>query len=149
MARLKSNLRSLAILKFTTVRSTGTLPPMPKSCLTFRYLPIVKVIALIALQVAVTDAAEPDFKTQVAPLLAQHCVTCHRGTKAKAGLDLTTLSLVLRGGDSGPVIVQGKPDDSLLLERVANGSMPPENDGRALTKEEVALLAAWIKAGAK
>jgi hypothetical protein len=55
----------------------------------------------------------------------------------------------MKGGDNGAVIVPGKPDESFLVERITDGSMPPENDGRRLTKEEVAVVSDWIKAGAK
>lgn len=46
-------------------------------------------------------------------------------------------------------MVPGRPQESLLIRRAADGSMPPETDGRRLTAEEVAVLAAWVKAGAK
>src|SRR6478609_7649763 len=71
-------------------------------------------------------------------LLAQHCVTCHNSSDPKAGLDLSQAATALKGGDSGAVIVAGKPTESLLIERVADGSMPPEHDGRRLTDAEVA-----------
>lgn len=98
---------------------------------------------------AAAGAEESDFAKHVKPLLAKHCRSCHQGAKAKAGLDLTTKKKALRGSDGGPVIVPGKPQESLLIQRVANGSMPPENDGRALTSEEVAVLSRWILSGAK
>ena len=82
-------------------------------------------------------------------LLARHCVTCHNASDPKAGLDLSQAETALKGGDSGAVIVAGKPEGSLLLERVADGSMPPEHDGRRLTPAEVAALKDWIAGGAK
>jgi hypothetical protein len=94
-------------------------------------------------------AAEVDFDRQAAPLLAKHCLACHRGVKAKAGLDLSTRQLTLQGSDGGAVVIPGKPQESLLVQRVANGSMPPENDGRALTAAEVEVLSRWIMGGAK
>ena len=83
------------------------------------------------------------------PLLAKHCVTCHNPSDPKAGFDLTNSKSALAGGDSGPVILPGKPAESLLLERVTDGSMPPEHDGRRLTPAEVTILKDWITAGAK
>jgi len=82
-------------------------------------------------------------------LLAKHCVTCHNASDPKAGLDLSNSKTALAGGDSGAVIVPHKPAESLLLERVTDGSMPPEHDGRRLTPAEVAVLKAWIDSGAK
>ena len=55
----------------------------------------------------------------------------------------------MKGGDNGPVIVAEKPEESFLVERITDGSMPPENDGRRLTKQEVAAVSEWIKAGAR
>lgn len=94
-------------------------------------------------------AAEIDFEKQVAPILAQNCVKCHNSMKARAGLDLSSLESALKGSDAGEVLVPGQPQESLLIQRTTDGSMPPEIDGRRLNAEEVAVLTAWVKAGAK
>ena len=64
----------------------------------------------------------------------------------------TRSHLMLRGGDSGPVVVKGAANESLLLERVSASDaaerMPPEHEGEPLTAEQVALLRDWIAAGA-
>jgi hypothetical protein len=95
------------------------------------------------------SAAEIDFEKQVAPILVQNCVKCHNPAKARAGLNLSTRELALKGSDAGEVLIPGKPEESLLIKRAADGSMPPETDGRRLTVEEVAVLTAWVKGGAK
>jgi hypothetical protein len=56
---------------------------------------------------------------------------------------------MLRGGDKGPVVVVGKPNESLLVQRAAEGSMPPITDGDALPPEEVETLRKWIDSGAE
>ena len=94
-------------------------------------------------------AAEIDFERQVAPILTANCLKCHNSTKARAGLNLSSRENALKGSDAGEVLVPGKPEKSLLLKRAEDGSMPPETDGRRLTAEEVAVLTAWVKAGAK
>jgi hypothetical protein len=94
-------------------------------------------------------AAEIDFEKQVAPILTAHCLRCHNAEKARAGLNLASRASAAKGSDAGEVLVPGKPAESLLTQRAADGSMPPETDGRRLTAEEVAVLAAWVKAGAK
>ncbi|QDU30436.1 Planctomycete cytochrome C [Anatilimnocola aggregata] len=91
-------------------------------------------------------AAPP--KIEPLELFARHCVTCHNTSDPKAGLDLSQAESALKGGDSGTVIVAGKPSDSLLLERIADGSMPPEHDGRRLTGDEVSAVKSWIEQGA-
>lgn len=84
----------------------------------------------------------------VEPILRDHCVECHSQTKAKSGLDLTTLQLALRGGDRGAGFVPGKPEDSqlyLVLRPGADTHMPPK---RQLSDEQIALVKTGIeKAG--
>ncbi len=70
----------------------------------------------------------PSFETQVAPLLQSHCLKCHNPVKLRGGLDLTTRTGMLKGGEAGAVVVPGKSADSLLYAKVHDGKMPP---GRA------------------
>ena len=65
------------------------------------------------------------FDQVVAPILANHCLECHRGPDAKGGLDLSQRDVALRGGESGPAWRPGKPLESLLWERVAFGELTP------------------------
>ena len=70
---------------------------------------------------------------------------CHNASEQAGGLDLTTRSGALAGGDSGePAYLETSPDDSVLLQRIAAGEMPPDGKGKALTKEEVEQVASWI-----
>ncbi len=90
----------------------------------------------------------PVYEREVRPILAKHCFRCHGEQSAKAELDLSSPSGVLKGGESGQVIAQGKADESLLYELVLSGDMPPAED-KQLSKAEVATIAAWIAGGAK
>ncbi|QDV40396.1 Planctomycete cytochrome C [Stieleria neptunia] len=67
------------------------------------------------------------FEIHVRPMLMQHCIKCHGESKQEGGLRLDTFESLLQGGDSGPVIVAGKPEESLLLEalRYESFEMPP------------------------
>jgi len=91
--------------------------------------------------------AEQLFAEQVGPLLVARCGQCHGGTQPKAKLDLATAAGILAGGESGPLLVAGKPDQSLLMEMVIEGEMPPKGK-TPLTDQELKLLARWISAGA-
>lgn len=110
------------------------------------------IAALISLcsETATLPAAEPKadnpFDTQVAPLLAVRCLTCHGTQNPKGGLDLSQRATAFKGGDSGPAIEPGKPDESLLWEKISGDEMPPK---KPLKAEEKALLKAWLLAGAK
>jgi len=116
-------------------------------CLSF--VPFVSFCSICLSPTAFARAAEIDFERQVGPILTQNCVKCHNRTKSRAGLNLSTREAALKGSDAGEVLVPGKPDQSLLIKRATDGSMPPETDGRRLAAEEVAVLAAWVEAGAK
>ena len=102
-----------------------------------------------------SQAADDDFfENRIRPLLASRCQGCHATLtgKTSGGLALDSRQGWQTGGDSGPAIVPGDPEASLLLRAVkhADGvsAMPPEDAGLALTAAEIADLAAWIAAGA-
>jgi len=90
------------------------------------------------------------FEEQVRPLLVTRCYSCHAGTKARGGLLLDTANGWQRGGDSGPAIVPGRPDESLLIDAINYGSleMPPPDAGGKLSATEIEVLTSWIQMGA-
>lgn len=87
------------------------------------------------------------FENHVRPLLAKHCFDCHNAEKQEGGLRLDVRENLLRGGDSGPSLVIGKPEQSLLIEAVRHEGleMPPE---KPLADEDIAKLVRWIRDGA-
>ena len=87
------------------------------------------------------------FGTKIAPLLIRRCLECHNSSDLKGRLDLTSRKTLLKGGESGSAVNLEKPSKSLILQRIADGSMPP-GKRKKLTRGEVALLTAWIKRGA-
>ena len=88
------------------------------------------------------------FENDIRPLLQAKCFKCHSGAKVKGELDLSTSQGILKGGESGPVTSPGKPEESLLFEKIHNGSMPPDKKSR-LNEAEIELVRRWILAGAK
>lgn len=95
-------------------------------------------------------AEPPDFEAQIAPLLIRQCVECHRLPDPAGELLLTSRAGLLSGGQSGAVIDLQDPGQSLLLQRVHDGEMPPEEKGRSRKLDETAIewLEQWIAAGA-
>jgi cytochrome c553 len=92
--------------------------------------------------------AADHFEKKVRPLLANRCWKCHGAQKTKGKLRLDTAEGLARGGASGRVVVPGRPDESLLLQAVRQTGdlkMPPKEKLKA---QEIADLAAWVKAGA-
>ncbi len=94
------------------------------------------------------SARELSYKADIRPLIQAKCLVCHGDKTRKADLNLTTPAGVLKGGESGPVIVPGQPDKSLLYEKVHGGEMPPDEKDH-LTAAEIKLVERWIATGAK
>ena len=96
-------------------------------------------------------AADPALAGRIESLLAVRCGECHSGNDPKGGLALDSAEAVAKGGDSGPALVPGDADASLLVRAIrrqdlAVAPMPPDE---ALAAEELALVEAWVAAGAE
>jgi hypothetical protein len=94
------------------------------------------------------------FDTKIRPLLSDNCYQCHshQADRVKGKLMLDSRDGLLLGGSSGPAIVPGKPDDSLLIQAVRYSDldlqMPPPDHGGRLTAEQIADLTEWVQRGA-
>src|ERR1041385_5218488 len=92
------------------------------------------------------------FEQKIRPILSENCYKCHSqaAEKIKGGLLLDSRDGVLKGGDSGPAIVPGNPDKSLLIKAVRytdkDLQMPPAE--KQLASTQIADLEAWVKMGA-
>ncbi|HIN95492.1 MAG TPA: DUF1553 domain-containing protein [Planctomycetes bacterium] len=86
------------------------------------------------------------FEDQIQPLLTARCGECHNRKASKAELDLTSVAGLQAGGESGPLLVPGKPAESLIIQRVVEGEMPPEGKN-PLTQQEIKLLKRWVQTG--
>jgi hypothetical protein len=115
----------------------------------------MKHLASYALLLAAHTVLAEDhafFESKVRPVLVEHCYECHSGEKTKGGLALDTKQGWEKGGEGGPAIVPGKPDESLLIKAVRyhdqDLAMPPEKKGGKLKEEMIADLVTWVKMGA-
>src|SRR5436190_2029608 len=100
-------------------------------------------------------AAEPRYE-RVDALFQKHCLDCHDAKDAEGQLILESYDLLMKGGEDGAVIVPGKSAESILVKSVEGSFekdgkrkiMPPGAKRKKLDSEEIALLKAWIDAGA-
>jgi hypothetical protein len=95
--------------------------------------------------------APVDYGSDVKPILERRCYACHGAFKQEAGLRLDTGAAIRQGAESGPVVMAGNPDESVLLARISAADeaerMPPE--GEPLAADEIGKLRAWIEQGAQ
>jgi mono/diheme cytochrome c family protein len=94
-----------------------------------------------------TDQEVRFFEEQVRPVLAEHCFKCHGDQAQRGDLRVDSLSGLLSGGESGPALAPGKPDESLLVEAIRYDSLEMPPDGK-LESEQIAAITKWIEIGA-
>lgn len=121
--------------------------------------PALSAFLAATLLVALTSAIRADdvanadqmrfFESKIRPVLVDQCVKCHGADKQKSGLRLDSRSAALAGGDVGPAVVPGKPDESLLISAVRHEDdqlkMPPS---RKLSAQQISDLTRWVEMGA-
>src|SRR5947209_6244967 len=110
----------------------------------------MKTLTAILVLAAAGQAALADdfFEREIRPLLIEKCQSCHGDKKVRGGLKLTAREAVLKGGDSGPALLPGKPDGSLLVRAIQYSGdlrMPPTGK---LPAPDIAKLRRWIQQGA-
>ena len=126
--------------------------------MSIRYPRQIRPASFLILLFLLTGSARPvqsaekvDYLKEIKPLFAEKCFACHSALKEEAELRLETRELMLKGSYSGAVIHPGKPDESILLERIlAKGDeqMPPPEEGSRLSEHDIALIRTWIEQGA-
>lgn len=110
----------------------------------------IPLIVFALLQATGASFADEFFSAKVEPLLKTHCYDCHsHAKKIKGGLALDSKSGWQKGGDGGPSIVPGKPEDSLLIKALSHAEvdlkMPPK---KMLSQPEMEIFREWVKRGA-
>ena len=123
----------------------------PKSIM--RRWPVFACVCLLSSPLRAEDRLSEQqvafFEKRIRPVLAEHCYECHSqgADKIEGGLLLDFSETLRRGGDSGPAIVPGDVDQSVLIDAVRYGSleMPPEGK---LPERVIADLVKWVAMGA-
>jgi cytochrome c553 len=88
------------------------------------------------------------FEKSVRPVLSANCFTCHGPEKQKGSLRLDSRQAMLSGGDSGPAIVPGHPEESLLVKAIHYADEPRMPPKGKLPSDAIAALTTWIRQGA-
>jgi WD40 repeat protein len=108
------------------------------------------------IKIADLKRSEPvAFEKEVLPILNRSCIACHNASKFEGNLVLETPQSIIKGGDSGPAVVPGRSDESLLLLVASHQDepvMPPPDNkvkARRLNSNELGLIKLWIDQGAK
>ncbi len=108
------------------------------------------LLLLLCCSTATAVTGQPNttlrFESDILPIFETRCLTCHGDADHQSDLDLRTRDSILRGGRTGPAVTPFLPDESLLLQKVVQGAMPPGK--RKLAPEEIDLLRHWIDGGA-
>lgn len=127
----------------------------PTSSLLPKLLPLLALLAagarLLGQEAAKPASTEPlRFGRDIAPVLVANCLECHDDARKRGGLSLATPEKLTAGGDSGQVILPGKPDESLLVRHIRGDEQPRMPNGRRpLTDATIENIAKWVAAGAK
>ncbi|MCA9024128.1 MAG: PSD1 domain-containing protein [Planctomycetaceae bacterium] len=109
---------------------------------------LLSLVMLCIRPVQAEDEALRFFENEVRPLFIEQCSECHGGKKQEGGLRVDSRATLLKGGETGPAVVPGKPDASLLLQAVRREDgleMPPD---APLNATQIASLTTWIEQGA-
>jgi hypothetical protein len=94
-------------------------------------------------------ASQDDFfEKSVRPVLSANCFKCHGPEKQENNLRLDSRAAILQGGKTGPAVVPGRPEESLLVAAIRYDDKPRMPPDRKLTDAEFAVLIKWVKAGA-
>ncbi len=133
----------------------GDMPPEGEPQLTARELELMRkwIDGGAISRQAVPSKEELINQHDVLPIVLLRCTTCHGRQKKQGGLDLRSIATMRKGGVSGPAFVVGKPDESLMIQRIESEACPPRElllkfFVRRPPKSETKVLRDWIHAGA-
>lgn len=105
------------------------------------------LLSAVPTSVFADEAGDEFFEKAVRPLLVERCLKCHGDEKPKGGLKLSSRTALLTGGDTGPAVVAGKPQESLLIQAIQYQDEPKMPPKGKLPAEEIATLTKWVAMG--
>jgi hypothetical protein len=132
------------------IRLAHTVPASGLVTMKRRLAVVVFVFCAIDLGRARANSPHDEafFRTNLVPILERRCLHCHGDAAAKGGLSLSSASGLRNGGDRGPAVVPGKPDESLLIELISGNQPEMPRKEERLTPEQVGHFREWVATGA-
>ena len=116
-----------------------------------KLLMFINAIVVLASQAYALEPTKVDYASQIKPILVKNCISCHGVEKQKGGLRLDAGASIIKGGNSGPILIPGKSNESKILHAVEGKDpetrMPPVPKA-LISKEQSALIATWVDQGA-
>lgn len=116
-----------------------------------KLLMFINAIVVLASQAYALEPTKVDYASQIKPILVKNCISCHGFEKQKGGLRLDAGASIIKGGNSGPILIPGKSNESKILHAVEGKDpetrMPPMPKA-LISKEQSALIATWVDQGA-
>jgi len=134
-----------------------SMPPEGEEPLTAAELKILKrwiISGAAGLESAAASNGEPEVtQHDVLQITRLRCTVCHGPRKQEGELDLSSVESMLAGGKSGPAFVLDHPEESLALEKMKSGEMPPKKmliaaGVKPVEAGEIELISKWLSAGA-
>ncbi len=107
------------------------------------------LVALCSSLVAAADDGVAFFESKIRPVLVKHCYECHSSEagELKGSLSLENAASVIKGGDSGAILVAGKPTESLIVEALKYDGLEMPPSGK-LPDDVIRDFEKWIEMGA-
>jgi hypothetical protein len=130
-------------------RPTPRRPALPMRSVTLAALSLLS-LSVVVPQRGSAQSADDFFEARVRPILSATCIDCHRDGRARGRLQVSTLADLLAGGRSGPAIVPGDPDASLLIRAVRHEveELEMPQDAPPLSARDIEALEEWVRMGA-
>jgi len=111
------------------------------------HLCVVMALAWWSISLPAMAEERLTFERDERPILKEYCLGCHGGNDSPKGkLDLRLKRFAEHGGESGPALVAGKPEESYLLERLRDAEMP--SGEKRVPREKITVIERWIAQGA-
>jgi len=131
---------------------SGEMPPKDSSALSANQLAVVRHWLEGGAKFRTPPKERRLTEHDVIPILLLRCTACHGTRRQDGGLDLRTRESILKGGNSGPVVVPERPAESRLVKRVRHEEMPPRRllvsvSVKPMTESELSTIESWIRAG--